>query len=181
MAQDPFEGLAANSRWAFHPRPPPPRLPWDPPRSWLDPPGISAAAWARMIEARDRAVDIRRNEAPQEEMLPAIPDTSEEDAKRARAFRKWVTIARALGSSCTLGSQLLVYDGSAADSDAITALLQDTFGTKATSTLNRRASAWRLFFQWCNMSGVASRVPSEPVLYSYVAEMRRDGAPASRA
>ena len=96
----------------------------------------------------------------------------EEEDRRSRAKTSWLVIVRAMGE-VTPVHEMIEAEGEG--------VLDDIFARKKTGTLEVRASAMLLYIRWCGSKGFQAFPCTEPLAYDYVAELRKNNAPATRA
>ncbi|CAE7479018.1 unnamed protein product [Symbiodinium sp. CCMP2592] len=103
------------------------------------------------------------------------------DEARNAALQMWKAIILQSVDSTKLGKILQTVG----DAEELEASLRDTFAGKATSTLTSRAGSLLIFAKWKSTTlgtDVGAIFPmSEKEAYSYLCQLRREGAPRSRA
>ena len=106
-----------------------------------------------------------------------------EEAKLAKAIEQWRVIVLDSGEGTLLGRQLMSVSEDAGG--AAQQILSDVFAGKSISTLKARASALLMFGRWKKSRNAGQEVSifptSEPEVYKYLTDLRKEGAPRSRA
>eukprot|EP00435_Cladocopium_sp_Y103_P017632 s4052_g4.t1 len=104
------------------------------------------------------------------------------DPDRAQAILKWVELILAHPSASRVGQQLLAMDAGDARSDRCFMVVSDSLQSKATATLNLRASSLALYTKWfADFFPHEQFLPfSEERVYHYLCDLRDKACSASR-
>ena len=94
------------------------------------------------------------------------------ETERAKVLEGWKIVIDEARHSCTAAGML----DQSGDS-----VLDDIFAKKKNGTLQVRLSAMMLYVRWARAKGLLPFPLSEDQVYRYVDQLRRDGAPATRA
>ena len=123
--------------------------------------GTSAAATTPLLQDRKR---------------PRQADWAVEvEERRQFALKVWQRVIRNYEAFSTLGRQL-----QKAKHEARGEILQDTFASKATSTIRARGISLAQHLRWCEAGNGAPFPLSEAQVYSYFTYCRKIGVPATR-
>jgi len=144
-------------------------------------PSKDSARIADSVRPRKTADDIK---VKIETIRITCQDTAfkRSDPDRAQAILKWVELILAHPSSSRVGQQLLAMDAGDACSDRCFMVVSDSLQSKATATLNLRASSLALFTKWFtdNFPGRDFLPFSEESVYYYLCDLRDKACSASR-
>ena len=176
---------ASNSMWLFAPSVPRTLLPWEIGVAG-EVFGATEAVWP-MSAAHLVGPDAGAADPPARTVEEAIaiavgaaraaagrPD----DEARELRLRQWRVVAELLGAGCQLGRDL---ECTETELDA-EELVRNVFAEKATNTLARRGSSMMLYLKWARVANPSlDEAFSETRIYAYVEELRRNGAPATKA
>eukprot|EP00913_Durusdinium_trenchii_P000697 g649.t1 len=94
------------------------------------------------------------------------------ETERAKVFEGWKIVIDEARHSCA-AARMLDQSGDS--------VLDDIFAKKKNGTLQVRLSAMMLYVRWARAKGLPPFPLSEDQVYRYVDQLRRDGAPATRA
>ena len=131
---------------------------------------------AIFIEAKGSA-DLQSPEV--QKRKTTVGGNADEDEQRKAMLAEWRAIALGIGSE---GSKVAL-DLEELGVDEGIELMANVMASKATSTLKVRASSIKLYLRWHSTSGAEypTLPPKEETVYAYVEDMRKTGAPATRA
>ena len=109
--------------------------------------------------------------------LHIVPWPEQQIGNRHRALQKWRMILEEDFNSTSLGAQLYEQVLCQAPDSALQATIEDSFAKKATSTLNKRGSAFLGYLVWHRRNYGSSGMPLvEKRVYSYVTHLRSQQA-----
>ena len=171
-----------------------PRLPWE------DAGLTSLALGVPAVEAPPMPVctyALRpRTAQPCDRGLPYVPEVAAKrrritarvveklaDEKRAAAISKVFSLLEINLESCALGRQVAQLQVEPDAAERIEDMLNDVLASRATATIDKRASSLLLFVRWhrLNVEGERAMPPTEPSVYEYLRFLRATDASPSRA
>ena len=103
-----------------------------------------------------------------------------DDALRFEALRKVKTMCLLDPGASELGRAISAEAAGLVDEGVLMGSFSDTFASKSTSTLCKRAASMWRFFEFCLSQGFGSPLKaSEKAVYSYAKHLQENGAPSS--